>query len=341
MDGWLRQSTSQAVMIGPFLDKTDGVTEETALSMTGVNVQTSEDGAAFANMTTADTVTHDSDGWYVLTLSTGVTSSLGILVVKVMDPATHLPVWHSFLVIPANEYDSFVLGTDALDVEVASMAANVLTATAIATDAITAAKIAANAIGSSELATDAIDSTVLAANAANEIADALLDRDFTAHTTADTLGKYLIDDAEQSGDVFAQLPTLFANLSINTAGEVTVAGTVSANVVQISGDTTAADNMELDYDGTGYNKLNSTVSSITNVGVAARDNIADSLLDRSGAIESGITPRLALRYCAAAASGKISGAATTTVTIQGSNTSTDRIVATVDADGNRSAVTLS
>ncbi len=41
------------------------------------------------------------------------------------------------------------------------------------------------------------------------------------------------------------------------------AGNLSANVVQISGDSTAADNLELDYDGTGYTKANSTIGTCT------------------------------------------------------------------------------
>jgi len=37
------------------------------------------------------------------------------------------------------------------------------------------------------------------------------------------------------------------------------------NAIQISGDTTAANNLELDYDGTGYNKSNSTIGTTTNL----------------------------------------------------------------------------
>jgi hypothetical protein len=39
----------------------------------------------------------------------------------------------------------------------------------------------------------------------------------------------------------------------------------SVDIGAISGDTTAADNMELDYDGTGYAKANSTVGTVTDV----------------------------------------------------------------------------
>jgi hypothetical protein len=67
---------------------------------------------------------------------------------------------------------------------------------------------------------------------------------------------------------------------------------------------------------------------------------ADALLDRAGAIETGLTPRQALRLALAALAGKVSGAATTTVTIRNAVAdSKARITATVDADGNRTAIT--
>lgn len=67
---------------------------------------------------------------------------------------------------------------------------------------------------------------------------------------------------------------------------------------------------------------------------------ADALLDRANGVETGITLRQALRLKLAALAGKLSGAATTTVTIRDANDAKDRITATVDADGNRTAVTL-
>jgi hypothetical protein len=66
---------------------------------------------------------------------------------------------------------------------------------------------------------------------------------------------------------------------------------------------------------------------------------ADALLDRANGIEVGLTPRQALRLIAAALAGELSGAATTTITIRNAVAgSKDRIVATVDPDGNRSAL---
>lgn len=42
-----------------------------------------------------------------------------------------------------------------------------------------------------------------------------------------------------------------------------VSGNLPANVIAVSGDTTAADNLEADYDGTGYNKSASTIGTCT------------------------------------------------------------------------------
>lgn len=69
------------------------------------------------------------------------------------------------------------------------------------------------------------------------------------------------------------------------------------------------------------------------------DNLAQSLLDLQD-IETGLTVRQSLRLIAAATAAKVSGAATTTVTIRNAVAdSKNRIVATVDGDGNRSAIT--
>jgi len=65
--------------------------------------------------------------------------------------------------------------------------------------------------------------------------------------------------------------------------------------------------------------------------------IADAVLD--DAVEGSETLRQAVRLMRAALVGKLSGAATTTVTIRDAADSKARITATVDGDGNRSAVT--
>src|SRR5574343_71367 len=57
-------------------------------------------------------------------------------------------------------------------------------------------------------------------------------------------------------------------------------------------------------------------------------------------IETGVNARQAMSVVLASAAGVLSGAATTSIAIKGGNVATTRIAATVDSDGNRSAVTL-
>jgi len=72
----------------------------------------------------------------------------------------------------------------------------------------------------------------------------------------------------------------------------------------------------------------------------AANEIADALLDRSAGVETNRTLRQAMRLMLSAMVGKVSGAATATNTFRDTNDTVNRIVSTVDADGNRSAVTL-
>lgn len=68
------------------------------------------------------------------------------------------------------------------------------------------------------------------------------------------------------------------------------------------------------------------------------EGLATSLLD-SNEIETGYSLREAFRIILASVGGKLSGAETTTVTIRNITDDKNRIVATVDSNGNRTAVT--
>ena len=70
----------------------------------------------------------------------------------------------------------------------------------------------------------------------------------------------------------------------------------------------------------------------------ALDNVATTLLDLTDGIETNLSMREGLRLVVAALAGKISGAATATVTIRNYGDDKNRITATVDAYGNRSNI---
>jgi hypothetical protein len=114
------------------------------------------------------------------------------------------------------------------------------------------------------------------------------------------------------------------NLDATVSSRSTYAGTAVASV-------TAPVTVGTNNDKTGY--------SLTVTPPTANQN-ADALLDRTDGVETGRTLRQGLRLMLAAMAGKLSGAATTTVTIRDTNDGINRIVATVDSNGNRSAVTL-
>jgi hypothetical protein len=113
---YLRLATIQDEAIGPYLDATDGVTEEVGLTPA---TEIAKDGAAYG---AGPTGTHDAEGWYTVTFSATHTDTLGSFMLKSQDSATHLPVWHEFMVVPAVVYDAMILGTDNLDVDLIATA---------------------------------------------------------------------------------------------------------------------------------------------------------------------------------------------------------------------------
>lgn len=128
MARFLKQSTSVDVGIGPFLDSTDSVTPETALTLTQPDIRLKKNGGNWAQKNAAQTLSHEENGWYELTLDATDTNTLGILLVAVNESGA-LPVWCEFMVVPANVYDSLVAGSDLLDTEISTLA----TASALAT----------------------------------------------------------------------------------------------------------------------------------------------------------------------------------------------------------------
>lgn len=118
---WLKQSTAKVVSFGPFLDRTDGVTEETGLvsaldhGTTGIKLS-KNGGALTIRHASVTATTYDAYGMYRVTLDTTDTNTLGTLRMAFNEAATCLPVWQDFMVLPANIFDSLVSGSDLIDV---------------------------------------------------------------------------------------------------------------------------------------------------------------------------------------------------------------------------------
>lgn len=171
---FLRQSTaSQEVMIGPFVDDTDGKTAETGLTIANTDIKIWVEGATSEFSKTSGGATHIASGRYYAVLDATDTATLGKMEINV-HVAGALPVRREFMVLSANVYDSLVSGSDVLDVSVVQL------------------------LG-------------------------------TAWLTPGT------------------------------------AGTPDVNVRLISGDSTAADNAEAFFDGTGYAGANNVIPTVTNL----------------------------------------------------------------------------
>jgi hypothetical protein len=72
----------------------------------------------------------------------------------------------------------------------------------------------------------------------------------------------------------------YGHASAQHAFDLDVA-TQGVNVTQVSGDSGAADNLEADYDGTGYNKANSTIGTASTLSDATIPNLIAALNDLS------------------------------------------------------------
>ena len=107
---FLRQSTSQVIRFGPFLDSTDGITPETGLTIAQADMQLSKDGAAFAQKNAAGNASHDIDGWYSTTLDTTDTGTTGDFKIQV-NVAGSVPVWVTYFILTSSAYDSLQTGT--------------------------------------------------------------------------------------------------------------------------------------------------------------------------------------------------------------------------------------
>lgn len=114
---FLKQSTaSQNVLLGPFVDDSDGVTAETALSIANTDIKIWKGGTTLVGKNSGG-ATHISVGNYYATLDATDTNTLGRMEIIVQVTGA-LPVRREFMVLPANIYDSMVSGTDLFDVSV-------------------------------------------------------------------------------------------------------------------------------------------------------------------------------------------------------------------------------
>ncbi|MEM4359821.1 MAG: hypothetical protein QXT45_04775 [Candidatus Bilamarchaeaceae archaeon] len=137
-------------------------------------------------------------------------------------------------------------------------------------------------------------------------------------------------DRSKLESIYNKLPTG------NIAGETQA--TTNRNDIMSTLNTinTKVDDIAVDVDAI----LDDTGVSGVAISDSTKQSIATTLLDLSDGVESNRTVRKSLRLMLAALVGKLSGAGTSSISIRDTNDTKNRIVATVDTNGNRSAITL-
>lgn len=312
---FLRTNTAVIVTVGPFYDATNGVTIETALTITNEKITLTadtDDGSAPTNIldnvtgATSGTdndlnyITNNDAGMMQLELSAANTNRLGRMLLSITDAANHVPVFHEFMVLPAAVYDSLVLGTDKLAVD----------AQEISSDATAADNAELFFDGTGYAAANSTVGTVTTLTNANPtaaaVADAVWDEASTGHTDAGKAGEQLWTDID----------------AILTDTGTTLDGRIPAALV--SGRMDAS--------------VGAMAANVVTASALAADAV-DEIIDET--IGDGtVTVRQALKLLAAYFGGKTSGGGTTTITYRNVADTVDVAVIVADVNGNRSAVTL-
>jgi hypothetical protein len=328
------QSVAKRVVFKAFLG--DGVTPATGKTLP---ITLSQNAGAFANPSAGATnATEIAKGWYYVDLSTTDTGTLGPLIVA----------WAA-------------TGVDGSEVVFSVVNAHnagfdgTLNAT-IAGDAYTrigAAGAGLTALGDTRIAN--LDTTVSSRTKPADTQAAVTT--VTNLTNAPTAGDFTaamktsLNAATPTGGDTAGVTTLLTRITgvvptnplLTTDARLNdLDATISSRLA--AGSYTAPDNAGIANAEAGIALIKAKTDNLPASPAAVGDiptaiQNADALLDLPDAIETGLTLRQAHRLEAAAAAGKLSGAATTTVTIRNAVADdTDRIQATVDSDGNRTAV---
>jgi hypothetical protein len=127
---WLRYNTaSQQIPLGPFLDDTDGKTQEIALTIANTDIKLWKNGGLAEVNKNSGGATHMANGRYYTVLDATDTNTYGKLEINVHVTGA-LPVRREFMVLPQNVYDALVLNTDYLDVSAVQLAGQTITAAA-------------------------------------------------------------------------------------------------------------------------------------------------------------------------------------------------------------------
>ena len=331
----------------PILDA-DG---DTVTGATGLDSEASLDGGTFADCTNEATEIATSSGIYYLDLtSSEMNTDCTVIQVKTSSSGAKTTVLTLYPVDTGDiDVDVTAFGGTAGTFASGRPEVNTTHAagTAWGSGAITAASIASDAITAAKIADGAIDSATFASGCTLPRCT-LVD---TTTTNADMINAGGIRSAV--GLASASLDTQLSAIAgyIDTEIATVISQTTAASIRSAVGLSSANLDTQLttidDFLDTEINAIKAKTDLIPSDPADASDiaalidalPTAAEIWDFPDGVEAGLTPRGAFRLCTSALVGKLSGAAGTTVVIRNVGDTKNRISATVDADGNRSAVT--
>jgi len=355
--GFLKEDTATTLRLGPFVDKTDGVTYEVgmaaAMNHADTGVRISKNGAALAARTTATEPVYDAFGYYLVNLDATDVGTSGRLKVIFGNAAVCLPCEADFEIIPGNLFDTLLVAQPAAAInKFFDVASSVLTCASV------------NQAGDAHVHADAID-TLTKASGPGDLAAILLDTgtDGVVVASASKTGFSL---SATGADLILKTST-FAAALVAAINELSTYGLTALNTLLVTTGIKAAtvpalvaadvrtavglasanlDTQLTALDAIVYTVKVDTAAILADTGTDgvvlkaaglnadAIDKIVDEVMDGT------VTLRQAIMLFLSALASKSSGGGTDTLVFRSVANTKPRITATVDANGNRTAMTL-
>jgi hypothetical protein len=268
---WAKQSTAATLIVGPILDSTGA--EYTSAVIGDLSI--SKNGGTLTAMASAATLTHIANGQYTLVTTTGNLDTLGRAQITCNKSTYQMPTVN-LMVVPANVYDSIVLGSDALDVSAIQFAGQTITAAAGVTVPSSIASptnitAATGVVLSGVTHTGAVIPTVSSVTNGVTVTTNNDKTGYTASTVSDKTGYSLL--------ATTGLGNQTANITGNLSGSV---GSVTGAV----GSVTAAVAVS---DKTGFKLASDGLALVTAWTVGITGNITGNLSGSVGSVTGAVT----------------------------------------------------
>ena len=225
---YLKQSTaSQEIPLGPFLDSSDGNTEEAGLTIANTDIKVWKSGATALVSKNSGGATYASNGVYYCVLDATDTNTLGTLTIHVHVSGA-LAVRVECVILAANIYDAMIGGSDNLQVDVTQWLGATVNALISGRVDASIGAVASGVIAAASFAAGALDSVwSAAARTLTAISD-------SAGVTT-LLGRLSLSRAALLDNLNAAITSRMATFSYTAPDNVSI-GEIKAKTVNLPAD---------------------------------------------------------------------------------------------------------